>query len=53
MCVQFLTDIRNEAAPVDFEFPEDQAIADGGGRQANVEVVTAVFQSKIVIADNC
>lgn len=51
--VQFLTDLRDTAGPTDFEHPRDAEIADNGGRQANVDLVTAVFTDFITIADGC
>ena len=43
----FLLAARTEADPTDFEYPEDEALADDGGRASNVEKVQAVLESMI------
>lgn len=50
--VQFLTDLRDTSNPKDFDFPEDEQVADDGGRVANVVLATAVFEDFITVG-NC
>ena len=49
--MQFLTDLRNMANPIDYDHPQDVEVADNGGRTDNQKLVEATFAEMITVGD--
>lgn len=48
--ITFLTTMRERADPVNYDFPQDEEVADAGGRADNVKAVQAVFEDMITVS---
>lgn len=47
---KFLETMRERANPTNYDFPQDEEIADAGGRAENVALVQAVFKDMITVS---
>lgn len=50
--IEFLTTLRDRANPTNYDFPQDEEIADSGGRARNVALVEKEFE-KMISVEQC